>query len=66
MENNSKFEIFIGTAHLRGKELKNLTTLDLGIEVAFAKNMKFSLSYEEAYNSDSKSNGVDAKFSISF
>lgn len=55
-----------GTAHLKGKELKNLTTLDLGVEAAFTKNMKFSLSYVGAYNSNAKSNGVNAKFSISF
>ncbi|MCD8213921.1 MAG: autotransporter domain-containing protein, partial [Campylobacter sp.] len=56
----------VGKTHLKGEELKDLTTLNLGIEMMLTKSAKFSLTYVGAYGSDIKSNGINAKFSLSF
>lgn len=55
-----------GVAKLEGEKLDHLITTDLGIEAALTKRARLRLSYVGAYNSDIKSNGVNAKFSYSF
>lgn len=56
----------VGNVFLKGNELKNLTTADVGVEFAITKNAKFEISYIGAYGSDITSNGALAKFSLSF
>ena len=56
----------LGATKLEGEKLKDLATTELGIEAAFTRNFRVSLSYVGAYGSNVKSNGVNAKFSWAF
>ncbi|EJP74860.1 autotransporter-associated beta strand repeat protein [Campylobacter sp. FOBRC14] len=55
-----------GSIDLEGEELKDLTTVDAGVEANIFKNAYLRLSYVGAFGSDVKSNGINAKFSWSF
>lgn len=56
----------VGSTRVKGAELKDLTTLDVGIDAMITKKAKLGVSYVGAYGSDIKSNGISAKFSLAF
>jgi subtilase-type serine protease len=55
-----------GRARLEGSKLKSLINVGLGLEAAVGKTVTFGVSYVGAYNSDIKSNGLQANVRVSF